>query len=134
MAYMCIIASVPRDKVGQIRLPADVSRLASRIAFASHYIVPASSEIREAMDGGSPLDTDTWHPLRGFMFHEPSAVQQHAARLADFAARMSTTGHPLQADQWTRTEIEKVVHLFQHASSAGESVVTTLDLTRTGKR
>ncbi len=134
MAYLCIIASVPPDKVQQIRLPADVSRLASRVAFASHYIVPASAEIREAMDGGVPLDTDTWHPLRGFMFHEPSAVQRQAACLSEFSARMSTTGHPLQADEWTRGEIEKVVHLFQHASSAGESVVTALDRTRTGKR
>lgn len=134
MAYLCIIASVPRDRVEQIRLPADVSRLASRVAYASHYIVPASAELHEAMDGGTPLDTDTSHLLRGFMFHEPATVQERAARLAIFAAQMRVPGHALHGDDWTQTEATKVVDLFQHASTAGEAVVTLLDLTRTGKR
>ena len=102
MAYLCIIASLPRDRVEQIRVPADVPRLASRVAYASHFIVPASTELRDAMDGGAPLDTETWHPLHG--------------------------------DTWTQAEATKVIDLFQHASTAGEAVVTHLDLTRTGKR
>lgn len=135
MAYSCILGSVPRDTVEQIRVPADLSRFASRIAHASHFIAPMP-EIHEAMDGGTPLDTDTWHPLRGFMFHEPHAVQEHATRLAAFAARAFAPGGQLHADDcdWFRTEITKVVDLFQHASAAGESVVTHLDLTRTGKK
>jgi hypothetical protein len=120
--------------VDKIRVPADVSRLASRIAYASHFIVPASPELRDAMDGGTPLDTDTWHPLRGFMFHEPVVVQQRAAHLATLATQMREPGHPLHNDTWTQTEATKVVDLFHHASIAGEAVVTLLDLTRTGKR
>ena len=134
MAYLCIIASVPQDRVEQIRGPADGPRLASRVAYASHFIVPASTELRNAMDGGTPLDTDTWHPLRGFLFHEPVAVQERSAQLTTFAAQMSEAGHPLHGDTWTQTEVTKVVDLFRHASTAGEAVVTHLDLTRTGKR
>jgi len=134
MAYLCIIASVPRDRVEQIRVPADVPRLAFRVAYASHFIVPASTKLRDAMDGDTPLDTDTWHPLRSFMFHEPVAVQERAAQLTSFAAQMAETGHPLHSDTWTQTEATKVIDLFRHASTAGEAVVTHLDLTRTGKR
>lgn len=131
MAYMCIMASVPSDRVSEIRTPADIPRVASKVGFASHYIVPACPEIREAMDGGTPLDTDTSHPLRGFMLHQPAAVQQHAARLATVA---SDTSHPIHSDHFVHTELRKVVDLFRHASAAGESVVTSLDLTRTGKK
>jgi hypothetical protein len=134
MAYLCIIASVPRDKVAQIRAPADVPRVASKVAYASHFIVPTSTELREAMDGGTPLDTDTWHPLRGFRLHEPAAVQERVAQLTAFAAQMDETGHPLSGDTWTQAETTKVIDLFRHASIAGEAVVTHLDLTRTGKR
>jgi len=134
MAYLCIIASIPRDRVEQIRVPADVPRLASKIVYASHFIASASTELSEAMDGGTPLDTDTWHPLRGFMVHEPAAVQERASQLAHFAAQMSEAGHPLHGDTWTQAEAKKVIDLYQHANTAGEAVVTFLDLTRIGKR
>lgn len=134
MAYLCIIASVPRDRVDQISVPGDVSRLASRVAYASHFIAPASAELSDTMNGGTPLDTDTWHPLRGFMFHEPAAVQERAAWLTTFAAQIGESGHPLHGDTWIQTELTKVIQLFRHASNAGEAVVTHLDLTRTGKR
>lgn len=134
MAHLCIIASVPRDKVELIRVPADVSRFASRVAYVSHYIAQASAELREAMDGGTPLDTDTSHQLRGFMFHEPATAQERAAHLASFAAQMRVPGHEFHGDDWTQTEATKVVDLFKYASTTGEAVVTFLDLTRIGKR
>jgi hypothetical protein len=104
------------------------------VAYASHYIVGLSAEIREAMDGGMPLDTDTWHPLRGFMLHEPAAVPQQATALAAFANQIRDHAHPLRDDRWTQTEVSKVAELFQHATMAGEAAVTLLDLTRTGKK
>ena len=131
MAYMCIMASVPGNRVTEIRTPADISRVASKVGFASYYIVPACPEIQEAMDGGTPLDTDTSHPLRGFMLHQPAAVQQFAARLTAVA---SDPTHPIHSDDFVRTELSKVVDVFRHASAAGESIVTSLDLTRTGKK
>lgn len=134
MAYLCILASVPADKVTQIRVPSDIPRIASRGVCASHYIAPACSELSDAMDGGTPLDTDTWHPLRGFMYHEPVAVQECATRLASLASQMCESRHPLHEDEWSQREARKVIDLFQHASAAGEAVVTHLDLTRTGKR
>lgn len=134
MAYLCIIASMPRERVEQIRVPADVARLASRVAYASHFIAPANIALRDAMDGGSPLDTDTWHPLRGFMFHEPSAVRERADGLATLVRQISEPGHPLHDDPWMHAEVTKVVDLFRHANTQGEAVVTLLDLTRTGKK
>jgi hypothetical protein len=134
MAYLCIIASVPRDKAGQILLPADVPRLASKIVIASHYMVPAIPDLRDAVDGGTPLETNTFHPLRGFRLQEPAAVGSHAARLAVQAKQMITPDHPLYGDAWTQAEVMKIIDLFHHASAAGEAVVTHLDLSRTGKQ
>jgi hypothetical protein len=134
MAYLCIIASVPKDKVNQIRVPSDVPRLASRVACASHFIAAASTEIRDAMGGGAPLDTDTWHPLRGFMLHEPAVVRERAVHLAAFDAQMREPRHPLHTDKWMQTEAANVIDLFQYASNAGEAVVTHLDLTRIGQK
>lgn len=133
MAYMCIIASVPRTRAGEIRVPADVPRLASRVAYASHFIVPASVELRDAMDGGTPMETDTWHPLRGFRLHEAASVHDIAVRLAALATQIREPEHPLHSDAWTQAEALKITELFHHASAAGEAVVTHLDQTRTGK-
>jgi len=131
---MCIIASVPRARVDEIKVPADVPRFGSRIAYASHFIVPASPELRDAIDGGTPMETDTWHPLRGFRLHEPASVHDIAVRLATLATQMREPEHPLHSDAWTQAEALKVTDLFHHASAADEAVVTHLDLTRTGKR
>jgi hypothetical protein len=60
MAYLYIMSSVPRARVEKICVPDDVAQVASRIAHASHLIASASKELREAMDGGTPLNTDTW--------------------------------------------------------------------------
>jgi hypothetical protein len=133
MAYLCIIASVPRDRVEQIRVPADVARLSSRVAYVSHLIAPVSTELRDAMDGGTPLETNTWHPLRSLRFHETVEVQAQAARLATLTAQMHEPECPFRNDTWTQAEASKVADLFQHASVAGEAVITHLDLTRTKK-
>jgi hypothetical protein len=134
MAYLCILASIPRDKLSLIRHPSNVREFISRTAYASHLIAGVSPELHDAMDGGAPLDTDTWHPLRGFMFHEPAAVQQLATHLTAFATRAFATHDQLHTDDWFKSEITKVVEIFQHACSTGEAIVTHLDLTRTGKR
>jgi hypothetical protein len=69
-------------------------------------------------------------------FHDSRACDGSGAsyQLATFAAQMGETGHPLHGDTWMQAEATKVIDLFQHASIAGEAVVTHLDLTRTGKR
>ncbi|MDB6134372.1 MAG: hypothetical protein JWM59_2615 [Verrucomicrobiales bacterium] len=82
MAYNCFLASVPHEQLGGIRVPADLQRLASRIMMVSHYIAPACAPVTRAMDGGSHLETDTWHPLRGFKFHSPADVCGIALELA----------------------------------------------------
>ena len=104
MAYICIMASVRSDRVAEIRTYADIVRVASKVGFASHYIVLALPEIQEAMDGGIPLDTETSHPLRGFMLHQPAAVQQYAARLATVA---SDTSQPIHSDDFVRIRLGK---------------------------
>ncbi len=77
------------------------------------------------------MDTNTWHPVRGLMRHDSPAVRQHAERLASVAGKASFgSGY----DDFIRAELGNVIDLFQYASSAGESVVTMLDLTRTGKK
>ena len=130
MAYLCIIASDPRHRIEQIRVPADVFR----IACFSHFVVPAGPELRDAVNGGKLLDIDTWRPLREFMLHEPAVVPERSAHLASFATQTRETGHPLHGDTWTQAEAAKVVDLFQYASTAGEAVVTLPDLTRTEGR
>ena len=134
MAYLCILASVPRDKLTQIRDPSDLRNLASRTTYASHLIAGVPGELHDAMDGGAPLETDTWHPLRGFIFHEPAAVQQLATRLTAFATRAFAADGSLHNHDWFKSEITKVVGIFQHASATGEAIVNHLDLTRTGEK
>ena len=130
MAYSCYLASVPTDRVLEIRTPQDVSRVSSRVVWVSHYISPASKEITEAMDGGDELDTDTWHPLRGFMTHHQDDVGRILDDLEALVQKMKSPKHPLHSDDFVAEHLAKVVELFQHARSSGESIVTLLDLSR----
>ena len=134
MAHLCTIASVPDHLVREIRNPADLLRVASKFAYASHYIAASAPEIKQAIDGGTPLDTDTWHPVRGFMLNDPAAVFDHTQRLKRLIEEMATPTHRLHKDDFIHTELAKVVVLFRHASLTGESIVTCLDLNRTKRR
>jgi hypothetical protein len=133
MAHLCILASLPSGGLSEIRAPADVQRLASRVSFASHYIAPACAAITRAMDGGSPVETDTWHPIRGFRAHSPAGVSRIVAELLALELEMWSPVHPFHGDDYLRGEFTKVLKLFQHAASVGEAVVTSLDLNRPGR-
>ena len=130
MAYLCILASVPSSQLSEIRVPADVQRVASKVSFASHYIAPALPSITRAMDGGIQFETDTWHPLRGFMTHSPVDVTRILTDLSDLDRQLHSPQHELHRDDYFREEFTKVLQLFQHASSVGGAVVTSLDLMR----
>ena len=58
------------------------------------FRLAARTELRDAMDGGTRLDTDTWHPLRGFMLHKPAAVQERA-RLSDSRSPGGISNRPV---------------------------------------
>lgn len=96
----------------------------------SHYIAPALPSITRAMDGGTRLETDTSHPLRGFMTHNPPEVSRIVAELSELEQRLLLPEHELHRDDYFRGEFTKLLRLFQHAGSAGEAVVTHLDLNR----
>lgn len=132
MAYLVIMASIPTEKVAEIAAPKDITGFASRTAFCSHLVTEFCHAVVDALDGGVPLVTKMWHPVRGPAVYSPEIVPQALARLENVVHDRSAM--PADYADWTVAELSRAVELYRHASERGESVVSMLDLTRSEKR
>lgn len=132
MAHLVIMASIPAEKVAAIGTPKDITAFASRTAFCSHWAVQMCPAAAEVLDGGVPLVTKMWHPVRGPAVHAPESVPQALARLE--AATRKSAAMPAEDVDWVISELSRAVELYRHASQHGQAVVSMLDLTRTGPR
>jgi hypothetical protein len=131
VAYLTYLVSVPPAEVAALRADGTTSLTPSLKVGVSHLIgywvqvQPLGQLLGQAIDGGTALSTELWHPLRDPCYHEPEAVQSLLAQL-DAVWQQVTTSTPMQEDDWYRIEIEKVLRLFRHAAQRGECVVSVL--------
>ena len=132
MAYLVIMASMPKEKVADIATPQDIAAFASRTAFCSHLVTEFCPAVLEALDGGVPLVTKMWHPVRGPAVYPLEVVPQTLARIETVMRDRSAM--PSEYVDWTVTELSRAVELYRHASERGEAVVSMLDLTRSERR
>jgi hypothetical protein len=132
MAYLVILASMPTEKVAEIAAPQDIGKFASRVALCSHLVTEFCPAIAGALDGGVPLVTKMWHPVRGPAVYAPEVVPLALARLEAVVRDRSSL--PVDYAEWTVTELSRAVELYRHASERGEAVVSMLDLTRSESR
>jgi len=132
MAYLVIMASMPKEKVAEIAAPQDIGIFASRTAFCSHLVTEFCPAVAEALDGGVPLVTKMWHPVRGPAVYAPEVVPLALARLE--AVVRDRSSMPVDYAEWTATELSRAVELYRHASEHGEAVISMLDLTRSERR
>ncbi len=132
MAYLVIMASISKEKVGDIATPQDIATFASRTAFCSHLVTQFCPALAQALDGGVPLVTKMWHPVRGPAVYAPEVVPQALERLEEVISDRSAM--PAEYADWTITELSRAVELYRHATERGEAVVSMLDLTRSERR
>jgi hypothetical protein len=131
LAYFTLMASVAAADVEAFRQ--DTSRLLhpSLVSGASHLlgywvkVQPLGRLLNEAVDGGELLHAELWHPLRPPMFHRPPRVRLLAEEVE--AAWESVRAEMPQDDDGS-VEVARLLHLYRHAATAGECVVTALDL------
>lgn len=132
MAYFTILASVSPDDVQLLRR--DASHLLSPSHFepVSHYLAysvvrqPLGSLLGKVLDGGEPINSDLWHPLRAPIVHTPDTVRGLLAQIQDeFEKLLSEATIP--DDDWYHVEITKVVSVLRHAVSRSECVVNVME-------
>lgn len=132
MAYLIIMASVPAEKIAAIKTPKDITAFASRTAFCSHWAAQICPAATEALNGGVPLVTTMWHPVRGPAVYSPESVPQTLTRLE--TAMQECAAMPSDSVDWLVSELSRAVELYRHASQQKQAVVSMLDLTRTGPK
>jgi hypothetical protein len=132
LAYFNLLASVPESDVERLRRDGSALLQPSLVLGASHLLAswvqvqPLGGLLRRALDGGEPMLTGLWHPLRPPLVHRPAAVQE-LARLIDAAWAGALRTAPLPDNDWLVVEVDRLLRLFRHAAGAGECVVSALD-------
>jgi hypothetical protein len=87
---------------------------------------PLGGLLGRALDSGTLVHAELWHPLRPPVFHPPAAVAELADAIAQARAEVVDARPAPHADLWA-DEIEAVLRLFRHAAESGECVVSVLD-------
>ena len=132
MAYLNFLVAVPEADVLALSRDTSVTLSPSLVVAVSHLIgywvdfQPLGTLLGEAIDGGLPVSTELWHPLRPPVYHGAEAVRALQLQLAD-AWQHVLASHSLPDDDWSREETEKVQRLFHHAANRREAVVSVLD-------
>ncbi len=132
MAYLVIVASMPKEKAAEIAAPRDIGTFASRAACYSPLVTEFCPTVAQALDRGVPLVTKMWHPIRGPAVYWPEVVPQALDRLEAVIADRSAI--PPEYADWPVTELSRAVEVYRYASEHGEAVVSMLDLTRSQRR
>ena len=132
MAHLVILASIPPDRIEEVTSPQDISRLATRIGNCSHFLVTVCPEVAPALDGGVPLETNMWHPIRGPAVYPRDSVPTALAILEETTEQQRS--RPGEYAAWACGELSRAADLFRHAKEQGEAVISMLDLTRPGPK
>jgi len=139
VAYLNFLLAASESDVLALSRDPSVVLAPSLVVSVSHLIgywvqvQPLGKLLGQAIDGGIPMNSDLWHPLRSPVYHQPTSVQELHRSLAEEWEGV-LAGTPVPADDWYRIEIEKVVRLFGHASDRAECVVSVLEQPRDHER
>jgi hypothetical protein len=127
------MASVGEAEVDALRQDPSLHLHPTLVSGASHLLSywvkaqPLGQLLNEAVDGGELLHGEFWHPLRPPMF-------QRRIKVRSLAEQIETAWESVKADMptddggWLVAEISRLLRLYRHAATAGECVVTALDL------
>jgi hypothetical protein len=132
LAYLNFLAAATTADIQALSKDASVVLEPSLVVAVSHLIgywvevQPLGKLLGQAVDGGTAVSPDLWHPLRPPVYHRTEAVQALHRQLAEEWQRVLAE-KPVPEDDWYRIEIEKVLRLFRHASDRAECVVSILE-------
>jgi hypothetical protein len=133
LAYFTLMASVAEAEVDALRQDPSLDLHPTLVSGASYLlsywvkVQPLGQLLNEAVDGGELLHGELWHPLRPPMFHRPIKVRSLAEQI-EAAWESVKADMPQDDGGWLVAEISRLMRLYRHAATAGECVVTTLDL------
>jgi hypothetical protein len=139
LAYFTLMASVTVADVDAFRRDTSLALHPSLVSGASHLLShwinvgPFDQLLNEAFDGGELLHSELWHPLRPPMFHRPPRVRSLAEQLEAVWESLRAE-IPQDYSGWVEAEVSRLLRLYRHAATAGECVVTALDMPRDDER
>jgi hypothetical protein len=132
MAYLTLLASVSEEQTILLRRGEIKTCKPHLVVSCSHlltsWVRPARLRelLRSAIDGGTVLRQDLWHPFRVPLWLDPGEVARLDLKLsAEWQTLIQEHGKPSTTD-WYAIEISKVLQIFGHASAKGEGIVSLL--------
>jgi hypothetical protein len=115
---------VPVNEVSKRHTRESISEAATRTFGCSHFIA-AHRRINPILNGGTPLDTEMWHPISRPHYHLPAALAASVGTLQDIEA----TEPEICNDEWILAEIHKLRDACSYAIAHGLAIVVVLSNT-----
>jgi hypothetical protein len=132
MAYLNYIASIPESQIRDFQARAIGQLSPALLARTTHGLVsyfdfePLRILIEEALDGGSVLRADFWHPLRPPHVHTVAEVVRIYPLLREADERFLESLPP-EYREVSQMDIQPLIDVFAHAASHGFCVVSALE-------
>lgn len=133
MAYLTLLASVAEADVDAFRQNPTIELHPSLVSGASHLLSywvkaqPLGQLLNEAIDGGEVLHDSLWHPLRSPLFHRPPKVRSLAGQI-NAAWDLAKAEIPKDDGGWLAGKMSRLLRVYLYAATAGEGIVTALDI------
>ncbi|MCC9602251.1 hypothetical protein LOC67_16975 [Stieleria sp. JC731] len=128
---MTLLASVSSDEIASIRADVKAVLKPAKKSCVSHYFVSgprpndAANLVAEVLDGGFILNEAFWHPLRPPMFRDVNATQTLFQSLT--SDQYALDFDVLRADDWFRSELDRLFAIVAHASTNGLCLVSAIE-------
>ncbi|MCW1884267.1 hypothetical protein OKA04_05955 [Luteolibacter flavescens] len=124
MAYLSSLLMIPVEEVMKHHTRESISACVTR-SFACSHLIAAHPRIKPILDGGTPMNTELWHPIAKPHYHFPEDLPAAIVALDDLVATEPT----LHEEEWTLAEIHKLRDACRYAADHGLAMVVILSNT-----
>jgi hypothetical protein len=123
MAHLATLLMVPVEVVSQVHTRESLASCATHTSHCSHLIA-AHPDIRPILDGGTPLQSEMWHPIAKPHYRLPTELPPLIETL-----RQVESAEQIQKDDWMLGEVHKLREACELAIRHGFALVVFLSNT-----
>jgi hypothetical protein len=102
MAYLATLLLVPVEAVSRVHTRESLASCVAHSSHCSHFIA-FHADIGPFLDGGTPLQSEMWHPIAKPHYRLPSELYPFVDTL-----RRLESDEQIKNDSWTLAEVRKL--------------------------
>src|SRR4051812_17907027 len=114
MAHLVSLLMVPVEAISRLHTRESLVSCAVRTSYCSHLIA-SHPDIRPILDGGTPLQSEMWHPIAKPHYRLPS----HLTTIVETLRRIENSDEQVNKDGWCLAEIRRLREACESAMERG---------------